>query len=230
MPDKLSKEQILKIGRIIGYSFQDTDLLVLALTHRSVHSVQNYERIEFLGDSILNFLIGEALFKQFSKAKEGQLSRLRAELVKGATLANVAEELGLGEFLILGPGELKSGGQRRRSILADSVEAIIGAIYLESGLEVCRERIHYWFSDRLNTIKPNISKDSKTRLQEFLQSRQLSLPLYEVTSIAGEAHDQVFEIRCYVSELNVEANARGSSRRKAEQKAAGLCLAKIGVD
>ncbi len=215
------------MARLIGYHFSDPALLARALTHRSVHGTQNYERLEFLGDSILNFLIGEALFQQFPDAKEGQLSRLRAELVKGQTLADVAQELALGEFLLLGPGELKSGGQRRRSILADAVEAIIGAIYIESGLDACRERVRAWFNHRLTTLEPNIGKDAKTRLQEYLQSRRQPLPLYEVVAVHGEAHAQTFEVTCHVPNMSITCHGKAKSRRKAEQIAAEAFLKEL---
>jgi len=228
--NQLSAEQINKLCRVIGYTFQDLDLLTLALTHRSVHNVKNYERLEFLGDSILNFLVAEVIFQRFPEAKEGQLSRVRSELVKGTTLASVAQELDLGDFLILGPGELKSGGHRRSSILADAVEALLGAIYLESGIEACRQRLSSWFGDRLKKIRLNVEKDAKTRLQEYLQSRQLPLPTYEVIAVSGEAHDQLFAISCHVAELSIKTEADGSSRRKAEQLAASRCLALLGLE
>ena len=227
MPQELSPSRVKKLGKAVGYQFKDPALLTLALTHRSVHGSHNYERLEFLGDSILNFLIGEALYEKFSKAKEGQLSRLRAELVKGQTLAEVAKELGVGEYLLLGPGEMKSGGQRRGSILADAVEALLGAIYLESGLDACRERVNTWFSKRLRSLNMEVGKDAKTRLQEYLQSRQLPLPVYEVTSVRGEAHDQTFEVCCRVEGLAVETEGSAASRRKAEQMAAHAFLEQL---
>lgn len=215
------------LTKAIGYEFNDLTLIGLAITHRSVHSSKNNERLEFLGDSILNFVIGDALFNKFSDAKEGQLSRLRSELVRGTTLAAVAKELDLGPYVLLGPGELKSGGHRRESILADLLEAIIGAIYLDGGMPPCKERIHHWFGKRLDRIDSDISKDPKTRLQEYLQSRRLPLPNYTVKSINGEPHAQIFEVSCEVNELGIKTDGTGSSRRKAEQQAANRLLAEL---
>ena len=161
-----------RLEQRLGYRFDDQRQLQLALTHRS-HGATNNERLEFLGDSILNFIIGEALFKRLPEAREGQLSRLRSQIVKGDTLALLAREFELGDCLILGEGELKSGGKSRDSILADSVEAIIGAMYLASGLDVCRERVLTWFAPRLNELSANTSaKDAKSRLQEYLQAQR----------------------------------------------------------
>lgn len=212
----------------IGHQFEDTALLDLALTHRSVGGSNN-ERLEFLGDSIVNFVIGEALFKRFPQAREGQLSRLRAGLVKGETLALVAREFQLGECVKLGSGEMKSGGHRRDSILADALEAIIGAIYLDAGMDVVRSRILEWFDDRLETIDlKKAQKDPKTRLQEFLQSRQQALPRYEVTLVEGEAHAQTFSVECHVEMLNNQPTfGEGPSRRFAEQQAAEKALSKL---
>ncbi len=163
------------LQRRIGYQFQQPELLEQALTHRSCKGKHN-ERLEFLGDAILSFVIAEALYQNFPKTREGDLTRMRASLVKGVTLAEIAKELQLSEFLRLGPGELKSGGFRRESILADAVEAILGAIYLDGGEQVCKERILAWFGSRLTVIEPGVQKDSKTKLQEYLQGRKLALP------------------------------------------------------
>ena len=218
-----------KLCRILGYDFSDLTLLQLALTHRSYASTNN-ERLEFLGDSILNFVIAEALFQQFPKGREGQLSRLRARLVRGETLAEVAKDWGLGDFLRLGSGELKSGGFRRESILADAVEAIIGAIYLDSGMERAHERVATWFGPRLEelTLEDHL-KDPKTQLQEFLQSRKQPLPKYQVLKVSGEAHNQDFEVSCEVSVLDQPVVGTGSSRRGAEQHAARETLTKLGI-
>lgn len=216
-------------SRRIGHDFRDPKLLELALTHRSVGGSNN-ERLEFLGDSIVNFVIGEALFKRFPAAREGQLSRLRAGLVKGQTLAVVAREFELGGCLRLGSGEMKSGGHRRDSILADALEGVIGAIYLDAGMDVARSRVLAWFGTRLEAIDlHNTQKDPKTRLQEFLQSRQQALPRYEVISVEGEAHSQTFSVECHVSMLGDESPTlgEGSSRRIAEQQAAELALSKL---
>ncbi|VTQ09361.1 ribonuclease III [Pseudomonas aeruginosa] len=175
-----------RLERKLGYTFKDRDLMVLALTHRS-YAGRNNERLEFLGDAILNFVIGEALFHHFPQAREGQLSRLRARLVKGETLALLARGFEVGDYLRLGSGELKSGGFRRESILADAMEALIGAIYLDTGMDSARERIIAWLGPQLRELTPvDTNKDPKTRLQEFLQSRGCDLPRYEVVDIQGE--------------------------------------------
>ncbi len=194
------------------------------MTHRSC-GAHNNERLEFLGDSILNFSIGEALYRKFPDAKEGQLSRLRAQLVKGETLAEIAREFELGDSLNLGEGELKSGGFRRDSILADAVEAIIGAVYVDGGMEACRERILFWYQQRLDTISlEETLKDPKTRLQELMQSHREPLPQYKVVSVDGEAHAQVFTIQCHTALLPQPTEAKASSRRTAEKLAAEEAL------
>lgn len=219
-----------ELARRLGHQFKDESLFELALTHRSCGK-RNNERLEFLGDSILNFVVADDLFQRFPQAKEGQMSRLRALMVKGETLAEVARELGLGDYLRLGSGELKSGGFRRDSILADAVEAIIGALYLDAGLEVAREYILRWFGQRLNELDLEGSiKDSKTRLQEFLQGRRLDLPEYELVSVEGEAHAQIFHIRCHSSLLDAPCEGVGSSRRQAEQEAAKQALERLKQD
>ncbi len=215
----------LALQSTLGYQFQQPSLLQLALTHRSHNGAQNNERLEFLGDSILNFVIGEALFEQFPSAREGQLSRLRASLVKGAYLTKVAKQLGIGPYLLLGPGELKSGGSRRDSILADAVEAIIGAIYRDGGMPVCKQRVLHWYASRLSTITlEDTTKDNKTRLQEWLQSRKMALPSYAIVDIAGQSHAQYFEVECEVVERDLICRGEGQSRRQAEQVAAGKML------
>jgi len=214
----------------LGYHFQDGELLTLALTHRS-YGAGNNERLEFLGDAILNMVIAEKLYGLFPKAREGQLSRLRARLVRGVTLAEIGREFELGDHLRLGSGELKSGGFRRESILADAVESIIGAIHLDGGFEASRERVLAWFEQRLKDLSlEDTQKDAKTRLQEFLQSRQQALPVYEVISVTGEAHAQTFRVSCQVSLLPESCEGRGSSRRMAEQKAARAALVALGVE
>jgi len=214
-------------SRRIGHVFSDITLLELAMTHRSFGG-QNNERLEFLGDSIVNFVIAEALYERFPQAREGQLSRLRARLVRGQTLAELAREMSFGECLRLGSGEMKSGGHRRDSILADAVEAVLGAIYLDAGMDVARARVLAWYAERLESIDlQDTQKDPKTRLQEFLQSRQSPLPRYDVVSVEGEAHDQTFTVECHVELLATHTLGTGSSRRHAEQQAAELALLQL---
>ncbi|GAA5445049.1 ribonuclease 3 [Microbulbifer sp. NBRC 101763] len=203
----------------LGYKFEQGDLLELALTHRS-HGSRNNERLEFLGDSILGFTIGAALYEQFPEGREGQLSRLRAQLVSGETLAKLARELDIGDCLRLGEGEMKSGGFRRASILADAVEALIGAIYLDAGLEAARTRVLEWFAPRLQGLSLETVKDPKTRLQEWLQGRKKPLPEYSVVDVSGAEHAQHFIVECRVSGLAQPARGEASSRRAAEKIAA----------
>lgn len=210
--------------RSLGYNFRDLGLLETALTHRSVGS-HNNERLEFLGDAVLSFVISAELYRRFDSANEGVLSRLRASLVKGDTLALIAFDLKLGDYLNLGSGELKSGGFRRESILADALEAIFGAVYLDSDIERARQLILALYEDRIDAVQPAANlKDPKTRLQEFLQARRLSLPTYNVTAMEGEAHEQVFTVTCSVEGLAEPTIAAAASRRKAEQAAAELAL------
>ncbi|PMO38190.1 ribonuclease III [Vibrio splendidus] len=216
-----------KLERKIGYQFNDADLIHLALTHRSAAGKHN-ERLEFLGDSILSFVIADDLYHRFPKVNEGDMSRMRATLVRGHTLAELGREFELGDYLKLGPGELKSGGFRRDSILADAVEAIIGAAYLDSDTEVVRRIILSWYQSRLESIQPGVSqKDPKTRLQEFLQGRRNPLPVYTVTNIKGEAHNQEFTVECEVAGVDKPVIGKGTSRRKAEQAAAETALEQL---
>ncbi|CAH7355056.1 ribonuclease III [Vibrio campbellii] len=216
-----------KLERKIGYQFNDADLIHLALTHRSAAGKHN-ERLEFLGDSILSFVIADDLYHRFPKVNEGDMSRMRATLVRGHTLAELGREFELGDYLKLGPGELKSGGFRRDSILADAVEAIIGAIYLDSDTETVRCIILSWYQSRLEAIQPGVSqKDPKTRLQEFLQGRRNPLPVYTVTNIKGEAHNQEFTVECEVAGVDKPVIGKGTSRRKAEQAAAETALEQL---
>ena len=213
----------------LGYRFTDGKLLVAALTHRSAGSVNN-ERLEFLGDAILNFAIAEELYQRFPKAHEGELSRLRASLVKEETLAQLARALELGQHLILGQGEQKSGGHRRDSTLADAVEALIGAVYLDGGFAACREMIVSLYRDRLDATSPSTElKDPKTRLQEYLQSRRLPPPVYNVLEISGEAHAQTFRMEC-AAPGRESTQGGGSSRRRAEQDAAEKMLKRLELD
>jgi len=210
----------------IGYAFEDKSLLELALTHRS-HSVRNNERLEFLGDSVLGTSVSSLLFQRFTKLDEGDLSRVRANLVKQASLADIAQTLNLSEHLRLGEGELKSGGFRRPSILADTLEAILGAIYLDGGFEKVQTVIHRLYEPIVKSIDPQtIGKDAKTLLQEFLQAHKLALPSYSVVATHGAAHSQQFEVMCDIAELDVHVQAAGASRRAAEQTAARQALDK----
>ncbi|MFQ3201945.1 MAG: ribonuclease-3 [Zhongshania sp.] len=208
----------------IGYQFKDESLLTMAITHRSF-SANNNERIEFLGDSLLNMIIAESLYSRFPNLREGELSRIRALLVSGKTLAELATEFDLGSFLRLGAGEKNTGGHRRNSTLADVVEALIGAIYIEAGFDVCRDRVLAWFDSRLTVLNPESShKDAKTELQESLQARKLPLPDYQLLDTEGADHQQTFIVSCSVSLLTSSISASGSSRRKAEQAAAKKVL------
>lgn len=209
-----------KLCRALAYQFSDSRLIVQALTHRSIGS-KNNERLEFLGDAVLGCIIADELFHRFPAATEGELTRLRASLVKGATLAVIGRELNLGDCLRLGSGELKSGGFRRDSILACGVEAILGAVYIDGGFEATKALIRRLYQQRLEAASPETAKkDPKTRLQELLQSRQQALPIYEQTSVEGESHDQIFHVVCRAEGLDELAKGKGTSRRKAEQDAA----------
>jgi len=211
----------------LEYSFSDISLLDEALTHRS-YSSRNNERLEFLGDGILNFVIAHELFKLYPDVQEGDLSRLRANLVNKDSLAEIAGHLELGEVIRLGSGELKSGGFRRPSILADAVESIFGAVYCDGGFEPCRELIVRLYANRLAlSMDLQSLKDPKTQLQELLQSRHFSLPDYQVTDITGQAHAQVFHVKCSIEKMKIEVTGEGKSRRKAEQIAAGRAIVQV---
>lgn len=213
----------------LGYRFQRKELLNQALTHRS-YGANNNERLEFLGDAILNFVVADALYEQFPSAQEGQLSRLRARLVRRQTLAEIAREVSLGDHLIMGTGELRSGGFDRDSILSDALEGIIGAIYIDGNLESARANILAWFMSRLEGLSlDNSQKDSKTRLQEFLQAKRAMLPEYVVTKMTGKAPDQVFTVECRSEMLSGVAEGQGGNRRIAEQMAATHALSLLGV-
>src|SRR5215469_7432924 len=211
----------------LGYAPHDLALFRAALTHRSAAGPNN-ERLEFLGDAVLNLVIAHRLYASFPQAAEGDLSRLRARLVSREPLAEIALALGLGETLRLGSGELKSGGFRRQSILADALEAVCGAIFLDGGLAAVEPVIGRLFAARVAALpEPEALKDSKTRLQEYLQSRSLTLPRYSVLGIEGEDHAQTFRVSCEVPGLGLRVEGGGSSRRRAEQQAAGRMLAEI---
>jgi len=218
-----SKQQHVLCAQL-AVSFNDISLLQQALTHCSA-AAKNNERLEYLGDAILSFVIADALFQRFPDVKEGKLSRLRALLVKGVTLAEIGRELNLGDALILGPGELKSGGFRRESILADTVEAILGAFYLDSGLDAVTALILRLFHERLDGLDEHENiKDPKTRLQELLQSRRHALPLYSVKELKQASGTPLFEASCQVRLLKKVVVAEGTSHRKAEQKSAERVL------
>ncbi len=208
------------LSQRIGYSFSRSSLFDQALTHRSFGK-HNNERLEFLGDAILGAVISQILYQRFTNACEGELSQLRVSLVKGLTLAEVARELGVAEHLKLGSGEMKSGGARRDSILADAVEAIIGAIFLDAGIDVCKDRIEDWFSTRLDNLSlETLDKDAKTRLQEHLQGLGHELPIYQLIEATGDDHNQVFTVECLLPDIKQHSPGQGSSRKKAEQAAA----------
>lgn len=208
----------------LGYRFRRPEHLTLALTHRSA-ARRNNERLEFLGDAVLNAVVSMALFEQLDELEEGSLTRLRASLVNQTALAGIARTLRLGDYLLLGPGEMKSGGERRDSILADSLEAVIGAVYLDGGFEAAREVVLRLFAAPLRTLPPpEALKDAKTRLQERLQARGLPLPEYAVERVSGEAHRQRFRVSCTVPALALRTEAEAGSRRSAEQLAAERAL------
>ncbi|MEN1995901.1 MULTISPECIES: ribonuclease III [Stenotrophomonas] len=215
-------------GDLIGHPFNDPGLLQQALTHRSAGTPNN-ERLEFLGDSIVNMMVAQALYERWPKADEGALTRARAELVREGALAVIARELHLGERLILGPGEMKTGGHRRDSILADALEAVVAAIYLDAGFATCRTVVLPWFTASMQALpatgKPE--KDPKTRLQEWLQARQKALPLYELVSESGDDHAKTFRVRCGVTDPAVSTEGEGASRRLAEQQAAAAALEQL---
>lgn len=223
----LGIDKYAHLSRVLDYRFKNVDLLEQALTHRSAAKLHN-ERLEFLGDAVLGMVVADALYQAFPDVPEGKLTRMRSTLVKGETLAELAREANVGELVKLGQGELKSGGHRRSSILADAMEAVLGAIYLDAGLETVRAVILNLWDERINALNPNEHpKDNKTRLQEFLQSRRQPLPIYDVVNISGKDHAQTFDVSCTVSQVDMPVIASGNSRRKAEQQAAKLMLEKL---
>lgn len=218
------REPLKRLEDNLDYEFSNIQLLETATTHRSV-GMRNNERLEFLGDSVLGFVIADQLFHQFPEADEGQLSRLRASLVKKETLAKIGRELSVGKFLRLGQGELKSGGHSRDSILADAVEAIIAAIYLDAGYDKARQFILNLYATLLRQVSlQKGQKDPKTQLQELLQSKKMELPVYKVVESTGPQHKQQFVISCSVKGLDIFASGKGESKRKAEQDAAQKIL------
>ena len=208
-----------------GHAFTEPALLVQALTHRSAGSPHN-ERLEFLGDALINQFIAETLYRHWPKADEGALTRARAELVRESALAGIARHLEIGKQLVLGSGEMKTGGHRRDSILADALEALVAAIYLDAGFEPCRAVVLPWFADMIAALPPpnKVGKDAKTRLQEWLQGRQLPLPVYALLQEGGESHARVFRVSCTLAEPVQSTEGEGSSRRAAEQQAAEAAL------
>jgi ribonuclease-3 len=212
--------ELVAVQQRIGYEFKNSDLLRRALTHRS-HGAQHNERLEFLGDSVVNCTIALALYRKFPDLPEGELSRLRASLVSQPALASLADSLALGSHLALGDGELKSGGDRRPSILSDALEAVLGAVLLDGGFEAARQVVQGIFDAALTSISPsNTGKDAKTLVQEWLQRKRQGLPQYAVVAIRGEAHEQEFEVECVIEHLNLRCTGKGVSRRSAEQEAA----------
>jgi ribonuclease-3 len=212
----------------LDYTFADEQLLRQALTHRSVQGPNN-ERLEFLGDAVLQVIISNIVFSKKPEASEGQLSRLRSSFVRDVALAEIALSLGVGEHIILGSGEKKSGGHRRGSILADTLEAIFGAVYLDAGFDAARQVICAAYGDRLENIPDGMDlRDPKSRLQEFLQGRGLALPVYSMENTTGQAHKQSFEFSCTVAELETTTTGHGSTRRDAEQEAALAMLDSVG--
>lgn len=214
-----------------GHVFRDPALLERALTHRSAAAVHN-ERLEFLGDALVGAIVAEALYARWPKAAEGELTRARAELVRESSLAALARGLELGTRILLGPGEMKSGGHRRDSILADAFEAVVGAIYLDAGFDTCRAVVLPWFAAVIEALPPphKLGKDAKTRLQEWLQARQLPLPAYTLLSESGEDHAKLFRTECALSDPPLRREGEAGSRRAAEQLAAEAVLQAVAPD
>ena len=217
--------KLIALQRRLEHDFTNPKLLVQALTHRSFSSDHN-ERIEFLGDSVLNLAVAGLLYERLGEQPEGDLSRARANLVKQETLHHIAVQLGLPELLKLGEGEMKSGGQKRPSILADALEAVIGAVFLDAGFEPASTLVRRLFNDvQINSHMPAIGKDAKTELQEWLQGRKMSLPIYRVVGTQGAAHQQTFDVECEIIEYRRAERGIGASRRSGEQAAAVAMLA-----
>lgn len=217
------------LQRQLNYQFKNAALFRQALTHRSADKKHN-ERLEFLGDAILSFVIAEHLYHKFPAVTEGDLTQMRSTLVCGEMLAKIGKGFNLGDSIILGSGEMKTGGHRRDSIIADAVEALIGAIYLDSDLETVKPLILVWLAKEINQIQPGVKqKDPKTLLQEYLQARRLPLPEYLILDITGDEHNQSFLVRCVLENDSAEYLGKGSTRRKAEQNAASLVIEKRGI-
>lgn len=221
---------LYRLSETLGYTFKDAHLLEQALTHRSFEGEDNYERLEFLGDAVLNFTIADALFRKFPKATEGELTRLRALLVKGETLGEMGKNMGIGNLLRLGLGELNTGGFRRSSTIEDAFEAVMGAIFLDSDIHTIQALILKWFAPLLETVTPETAiRDAKSRLQEWLQAKNMQLPSYELLREEGPDHDKIFYVRCNVSTLNLSSEGRGVSKKLAEQNAAQSALEQLEV-
>jgi ribonuclease-3 len=224
-----AESQAHSLAARLGYEPRELALFIVALTHRSAEGPNN-ERLEFLGDSVLNLLLSERLYREFPGASEGDLSRLRARLVSEQPLAEIAQEMRLGELLLLGSGELKTGGFRRQSILADAFEALCGALYLDGGLETVRARLGPMFEPRLAALpEPSTLKDAKTRLQVHLQADGHPLPVYTVKKTSGEPHEQLFLVSCVLPHAGIATEGEGPSRRRAEQVAARAALEALGL-
>ena len=222
-------DPLSRFEQTLGYVFVNKGLLTTALSHRSLGE-DNNERLEYLGDALLGFVIAETLYQRYPDASEGDLTRLRATLVKGETLARIARELQLGNFVLLGSGELKSGGWRRTSILSNTLEAILGAIYLDAGFTTCRDKVLSLFDAIIQETTPDtLVKDPKTRLQEYLQSHQQLLPEYNIIMERGESHARIFTVECAIPGLNISVQAEGRNKRSAEQSAAHQALAKLNL-
>lgn len=218
------------LSKKLGLSFNNPQIFTMALTHRSANS-KNNERLEFLGDSILGFVVAQKLYDLFPSASEGVLSRLRASLVNQSSLAELARQHQLGDYLLLGSGELKSGGFRRDSILSDALEAIMGALFKDQGINACQTWIELLFAEKLNDLSlDNWQKDPKTQLQELMQSKKQVLPEYTLITMSGLAHEQMFQVKCSIPLLTDTCVGRGISRKKAEQSAAELMLELLNKD
>lgn len=216
---RVSEVDLTSLMNRLGYQFQDETLILRALSHRSC-GVHHNERLEFLGDTVLSVVISCELYLRHPRAQEGSLSRMRANLVNGEILAEFAKNLDIGPYLLLGLGEQKSGGQERHSILANALEAIIGAIYLDAGLDICRDCILRWYGERFDNLAAlHPKQDAKSQLQEWAQAHKFQLPIYEITA-SGRAHEQIFSAICRIAGLNYYAEGQSTSRRKAEQLAA----------
>ena len=225
----MASRQISTVPTVFaGHVFNDAGLLAQALTHRSAGSPHN-ERLEFLGDALVNQIVAETLYLDWPRADEGALTRARAELVRESALAGIARELKLGEHLVMGPGEMKTGGHRRDSILADAVEALVAAIHLDAGFDACKAVVLVWFAPLLAALPPphKVGKDPKTRLQEWLQARQRGLPAYALVDETGDDHARIFKVSCTLAEPLLNTIGEGSSRRAAEQQAAEAALQEI---
>lgn len=230
--DQQFVNKIQRLEQALGYAFQNVEYLEQALTHRSYAELHN-ERMEFIGDAILGMIIGKELFDRFPKSPEGELTRMRSYLVRESALAEIARSFGVGDYLLLGPGELKQGGGRRESLVADAMEAIIGAIFLDCGekFEVVRTILLKWYKDRLEVITPATSaKDPKSTLQELMQSQRKELPVYAVESVTGRDNHQIFEVSVVIDGLSKKCYGKGSSRRRAEQRAAQEALDRLSSE